>query len=52
MANVGRWLAALSVLIGLPVATLRPATGNPADLASRVVLLANANDPDSVRLAR
>jgi len=51
MANVGRWLAALSVLIGLPVATLRPATGNPADLASRVVLLANANDPDSVRLA-
>jgi len=52
MANVGRWLAALSVLIGLPAAALRPATGDSAGLASRVVVLANANDPDSIRLAR
>jgi hypothetical protein len=52
MSNVGRWLAALGLLISPLAACLRPATGDPADLASRVVLLANASDPDSILLAR
>lgn len=52
MHGFGRWLAALSLLAGPLAASIRPAAGDPADLASRVVLLANAGDPDSVRLAR
>jgi uncharacterized protein (TIGR03790 family) len=48
----GRWLAALGLLAGPLAAPVRPSAGDPADLASRVVVLANANDADSVRLAR
>ena len=55
MSQFRRWLAASALVLGLlagPAAALRPATGDSADLASRVVVLANANDPDSIRLAR
>ncbi|HUL55120.1 MAG TPA: TIGR03790 family protein [Opitutaceae bacterium] len=52
MLRHGRWLALAGVVAGLPVAAA-PAAGNPgAELAARVVILANANDADSVGLAR
>jgi uncharacterized protein (TIGR03790 family) len=47
-----RWLAASAVFLSLLAGAARPAQAGGSDLASRVVILANASDPDSVRLAR
>jgi uncharacterized protein (TIGR03790 family) len=52
MHGCGRWLAALGLLLGPLAAPVRPAAGDPADLARRVIVLANAGSADSVRLAR
>jgi uncharacterized protein (TIGR03790 family) len=52
MHGCGRWLAALALLAGPLAAPVRPAAGDPADLARRVVVLANAGSADSLRLAR
>lgn len=51
LSSGGRWLAACAAFLGLLAQQVRPAESAGSDLASRVVLLANANDPDSVRLA-
>jgi uncharacterized protein (TIGR03790 family) len=52
MHGCGRWLAALVLLAGAGACPGQPAAGAPADLARRVVLLANAASPDSLRVAR
>jgi len=52
MHGGGRWLAALSLLAGPFAVPVRPAPGDTADLARRIVLLANAASPDSLAVAR
>jgi uncharacterized protein (TIGR03790 family) len=55
MHRRGRWLAVCGFVFGVLVgatASARPTVDGGADLASRVVILANANEPDSLRLAR
>ncbi len=46
-----RWPAASALVLGLLAGAGRPAQAGGSDLASRVVVLANASDADSVRLA-
>jgi len=52
MQRCGRWWLALGLLAGPLAAPARPAPGDAADLARRVVILANASSADSLRLAR
>lgn len=52
MHGCGRWLAALALLLGPLAAAVRPAAGDPAALARRVIVLANAGNAESLRLAR
>ncbi len=52
MHGGGRWLAVLGLLLGPLAAAGRPAAGEPADPARRVIVLANAARADSLRLAR
>ena len=52
MHGGGRWLAVLGLLAGPLAGPVFPAPGDAADLARRVVLLANAASPDSLAVAR
>lgn len=52
MSNLGRWFAAFGLLLGPLPACFSASVGGQENLASRVVVVANASDPDSVRLAR
>jgi len=52
MHGCGRWLAVCGFVVVSLVGAAGASEDAGPDLASRVVILANANDPDSVRLAR
>ncbi|MDD2764291.1 MAG: TIGR03790 family protein [Opitutaceae bacterium] len=52
MLHGGRWLAATGLVLGLLAAPGRAAAGDDGDPAKRIIVLANANDADSMRLAR
>ena len=52
MPRIGRWPVLAAILLGVSAPVARSATGDTADLAARVILLANARDPDSTALAR
>ena len=51
MSRCDRWLAVSALILGLLTAPDCPAADSRTDLAGRVIVLANASDPDSVRLA-
>jgi len=52
MFHGGRWLAAAGFVLGLLAGPGRAAAGDETDPARRIIILANANEADSVRLAR